>query len=98
MWRIGSKEQEPTGEDKTTVVFSVKDEVGVLYRMLAPFSRNKINLTKIESRPSKRKPWEYLFFLDFSGHVADPVVSHVLTRLRERCNFLKVLGSYPSSL
>jgi len=95
---IGDKEQEPTGEDKTTVVFSVKDEVGVLHRMLAPFSRNKINLTKIESRPSKRKPWEYLFFLDFNGHVADPVVSRVLARLRERCNFLKVLGSYPKSL
>lgn len=95
---IGHKEQEPTGEDKTTVVFSVKDEVGVLQHMLAPFSRNKINLTKIESRPSKRKPWEYFFFLDFNGHVADPVVNRVLTRLRERCNFLKVLGSYPSSL
>lgn len=95
---IGDKEQEPTGEDKTTVVCSVKDEVGVLHRMLAPFSRNKINLTKIESRPSKRKPWEYFFFLDFNGHVADPVVNRVLARLRERCNFLKVLGSYPKSL
>jgi chorismate mutase / prephenate dehydratase len=95
---IGDKEPEPTGEDKTTVVFSVKDEVGVLHRMLAPFSRNKINLTKIESRPSKRKPWEYLFFLDFNGHVQEPAVGRALKRLGESCNFLKVLGSYPCSL
>ena len=95
---IGDKKQEPTGEDKTTVVFSVKDEVGVLHRMLAPFSRSKINLTKIESRPSKRKAWEYLFFLDFNGHVEEPTVAHALKKLGENCNFLKVLGSYPCSL
>ena len=66
---IGGQTPSPSGADKTSLVFSVKDEVGVLHRMLDPFARNRINLTKIESRPLKHKPWEYLFFLDLQGHI-----------------------------
>jgi chorismate mutase/prephenate dehydratase len=62
---IGDQEPRPSGDDKTSIVFSVKDEVGILHRMLEPFAKNRINLTKIESRPLKQKPWEYLFFFRF---------------------------------
>ena len=65
---IGKSESRPSGKDKTSLVFSVKDQPGILHRMLQPFARSRINLTKIESRPIKNKPWEYLFFIDFKGH------------------------------
>lgn len=95
---IGNKTSDPSGRDKTTIVFSVKDEVGILHRMLEPFSKSQINLTKIESRPSKRKPWEYFFFLDFNGHQKEPKVRKALEQLAANCLFVKVLGSYPCSL
>ncbi|HWP59061.1 MAG TPA: prephenate dehydratase [Candidatus Acidoferrales bacterium] len=88
----------PSGEDKTSIACSVKDEVGILYRMLAPFARARINLTKIESRPLKNKPWEYLFFLDFAGHIQERKVQRVLKQLEKSCVFVKVLGSYPNGL
>lgn len=92
---IGNDVAPPSGEDKTSIVFSVKDEVGILHRMLDPFAKYKVNLTKIESRPLKKKPWEYLFFLDFNGHREEPKVLKALKQLEERCIFVKVLGSYP---
>jgi chorismate mutase/prephenate dehydratase len=95
---IGNHVAPPTGQDKTSIVFSVKDEVGVLHRMLDPFSKNKVNLTKIESRPLKLKPWEYLFFLDFNGHREEPKVLKALKQLEKQCIFEKVLGSYPCGL
>lgn len=85
----------PSGDDKTSAVFSVRDEVGVLHHMLRPFAENRINLTRIESRPLKGKPWEYVFFVDFLGHRKERRVSRALARLDERCLMLKVLGSYP---
>ena len=85
----------PSGDDKTSVVFSVRDEVGVLHRMLEPFAKNRINLTRIESRPLKGKPWEYVFFIDFLGHRKERRVSRALESLSRRCLMLKVLGSYP---
>jgi chorismate mutase/prephenate dehydratase len=94
---IGRVEGERTGKDKTSVLFSVKDEVGILQRMLTPFARNRVNLTKIESRPVKTRPWEYVFFLDMNGHQHDPNVSKALGELRKGCNDLKVLGSYPAA-
>ena len=87
-----------SGEDKTSIVCSVKDEVGILHRMLGPFAKHRINLTKIESRPLKNKPWEYFFFLDFVGHVEERRVQRALTELERSCIFVKVLGSYPSGL
>ena len=86
-----------TGSDRTSIMFSIADQVGALYRALAPFRRYKLNMTKIESRPSKRKAWEYFFFVDCDGHMTDPKVAKALTHLKEVCNFVKVLGSYPDS-
>lgn len=84
-----------TGKDKTSILFSIKDRVGALYEMLLPFKKNRINMTKIESRPSKKKAWEYYFYVDFIGHQDDPPVKKALKALERHCNFLKVLGSYP---
>ncbi len=85
----------PTGKDKTSVMLSIKDRPGALYEVLAPFKKAKINLTKIESRPSRRKAWEYIFFIDMDGHVDDKKVRKALKEIEEDCLFLKVLGSYP---
>jgi chorismate mutase/prephenate dehydratase len=92
---IGKIEQKVTGFDKTTLLFSIKDEPGALYNMLIPFARREINLTKIESRPMKTKAWEYVFFLDMDGHIAEKKVSEAVSELSEKCIFLKVIGSYP---
>ena len=88
---------EPSGQDKTSILFSIKDRVGALSDMLAPFRRHAINLTKIESRPTKKRAWEYVFFLDFLGHRDDPNVKRALAELTQQCLFLKILGSYPRS-
>jgi len=92
---VGKIAPERTGNDKTSILFSARDEVGALYLMLEPFAKNGVNLTKIESRPIKKKAWEYLFFLDMAGHVADPPVKAALDELRMRAQYLKILGSYP---
>jgi len=84
-----------TGNDKTSIMFSIKDRPGSLYSILLPFKRAKINLTKIESRPSKRKAWEYIFFVDMEGHIEDKKVSKAIEALKEGCLYLKILGSYP---
>ncbi len=94
---IGKKSPDKSGSDKTSVMFAVKDESGALYRMLAPFSKHNINLTKIESRPMKTKAWEYLFFLDMEGHISEPHVKEAIEELSKICLFVKVLGSYPRS-
>ena len=92
---VGRKGPPSTGHDKTSILFSIKDRVGALYRMLQPFAEEGINLTKIESRPSKTKVWEYLFYVDFEGHGEDPRIKQALAHLADQCLFLKVLGSYP---
>jgi len=86
-----------TGKDKTSIMLSLKDKSGALYLMLRPFARHKINLTKIESRPSRRKAWEYLFFVDMAGHQEDREVKKAIKDVTKECLFLKVLGSYPSA-
>lgn len=86
---------EKTGRDKTSIVFSVKDKVGALHDILTPFSKHEINLTKIESRPSRKKAWDYVFFVDFEGHKDDEKVTLCLLEVNKQCNFLKILGSYP---
>jgi chorismate mutase/prephenate dehydratase len=92
---IGKKLAVTSGDDKTSLMFSVKDEVGILYRMLEPFAKRGINLSKIESRPLKKKAWEYIFFLDLMGHINDPVIDEAVQELKLCCQFVKVLGSYP---
>jgi chorismate mutase/prephenate dehydratase len=86
-----------TGRDKTSILFSMRDQPGALVGILEPFAVNGINLTKIESRPTKRRPWEYVMFVDFEGHQGTPAVGSVLAQVRERALFLKVLGSYPAA-
>jgi prephenate dehydratase/chorismate mutase/prephenate dehydratase len=82
---------------KTSLIFSVPHVPGSLYNALEVFARQKINLTKIESRPTKERPWEYYFFVDFEGDRSDPTVLKVLSELAKKSVFLKVLGSYPRS-
>ena len=92
---IGRKIPDKCGDDKTSLMFSVRDEPGILHRMLEPFAKRGINLSKIESRPLKRKAWEYIFYLDLSGHISDPDVAEAVKELSACCQFVKVLGSYP---
>ena len=94
---LGRQCSPPTGDDRTSLMFSLVDRVGALYLALAPFRRYRINMTKIESRPSKRKAWEYFFFVDCDGHVEDRRVAKAISQLSEHCSYVKVLGSYPDS-
>ncbi len=93
---LSQKPSERTGKDKTSVMLSVKDKVGALYELLRPFASHGINMTKIESRPSRRKAWEYIFFVDIEGHLEEDRVKKALEEVKGRCLFLKILGSYPS--
>ncbi len=94
---IGKRSAPATAADKTSILFSIKDRVGALHRMLLPFAERKINLTKIESRPSKKKVWEYVFYVDFAGHANEPRAREALAALQEDCIFLKILGSYAAA-
>lgn len=87
----------PSGKDKTSIMLSIKDKPGALFEVLTPFYKEKINLTKIESRPSKRKAWEYIFFIDVEGHIEEKKLREALKAIEKYCIFLKVLGSYPKS-
>jgi len=91
-----AKEDAPrTGQDKTTLAFSVKDGRGALRNVLTVFDEAGINLTRIESRPSRQKRWDYVFLIDLEGHRRDEVVARALSELGTRCDMVKVLGSYP---
>jgi len=94
---IGLQSTPPSGHDKTSLMFSIKDRIGALYDMLRIFAEHGINLTKIESRPSKKKAWEYVFFVDLEGHADDPTVGRALDALKGQCLFIKILGSYPAA-
>ncbi len=94
---IGARDCPPTGHDRTSLMFGVPDRAGALFAALEPLQRTGISMSKIESRPSKRKPWEYVFFVDVEGHRQDEVLAGALPLLQERCTFLKVLGSYPNA-
>ena len=76
-------------------MFALKDKPGALHDALVPFKHQRINLTKIESRPSKRKAWEYLFFIDIEGHESEPRVKRALALLKRSTSLLRILGSYP---
>jgi chorismate mutase/prephenate dehydratase len=94
---IGRTQPPATGHDRTSIMFSIKDRVGALYDMLAPFRKNRLNLTKIESRPTRQRPWEYVFFVDFLGHRSEKRVQKALQQLERSCISLRTLGSYPLS-
>lgn len=89
---------ERTVRFKTTVVFTVRSVPGSLFRALSAFSLRDINLTKIESRPLRGKPWEYLFYLDFEGHADDTPCRNALSHLGEMADFLRILGCYPAAV
>ncbi len=94
---LGRQCSPPTGDDRTSLMLSVADKAGALHEAIAAFRRHKINMTKIESRPSKRKAWEYFFFIDCEGHAQDRRVAAAIRLLSRHCNFVKVLGSYPDT-
>jgi chorismate mutase/prephenate dehydratase len=93
-----SHEDSPmTGKDKTSIIFSTAHTPGSLYTALFEFAQRKINLTRIESRPTKQKPWEYNFYLDFEGHRGEAHCAEALKALEKSATFVKVLGSYPKA-
>lgn len=92
---MGTTIPEPTGNDKTSILFRFSDQPGILARMLEPFRKRNLNLAKIESRPVKKRAWEYQFFLDIEGHIHQPPVAEAVDELRGFCDMVKLLGSYP---
>ncbi len=94
----GTQEVKPSGQDKTSICFAIKDRVGALYDCLLPFKHAGVTLTMIESRPSKRRNWEYLFFIDMLGHATNPEIAAALKELNTLAHSLKVLGSYPCAI
>ncbi len=88
----------PTGKDKTSIIFSAAHKPGSLYMALSEFAERKINLTKIESRPTRETPWEYNFYLDFEGHRTEPRCIEALKALENYAAFVKILGSYPKAV
>ncbi|MBI2868208.1 MAG: prephenate dehydratase [Chloroflexi bacterium] len=94
---LSGEDSPPSGSDKTSIVFSTKDRPGALYHSLGEFASRDVNLTKLESRPTRHKPWEYNFYLDFAGHRQDQPAAEALASLEKTCIFVKILGSYPKA-
>lgn len=97
---IGRKLLAASGDDKTTLLISSSktEDAGALHRLLAPLAEHKVNMSRIESRPSRRRKWHYVFFLDIDGHVADPSVAKALGKLQGQADLFRVLGSYPKAI
>ena len=94
---LSKEDNSETGNDKTSIIFSIKHEPGSLYRIIQNFHKNNINLTKIESRPTKTNIWEYNFYVDFEGHQNNSKISEMLDTIKPDTLFMKVLGSYPAA-
>jgi chorismate mutase/prephenate dehydratase len=98
---LGANQPPPTGQDKTSILFSVRHEAGALTEALSIFAKHRISLTMIESRPTRQTPGEYVFFVDVLGHVAGEgeraALRKALPELEQRCLFVKLLGSYPEA-
>ncbi|MDH5547724.1 MAG: prephenate dehydratase [Gammaproteobacteria bacterium] len=92
---IGKQETRPSGRDKTSLMLSAGNKPGSLYSVLQPMKKHGINMTRIESRPSKRGIWDYVFFVDIEGHCEDPKIQAALEDLRKATSMIKILGSYP---
>jgi chorismate mutase/prephenate dehydratase len=97
---VGRKLFSASGCDRTTLLVSAQgtDDAGALFRLLQPLSEHRVNMTRIESRPSHKRKWDYVFFIDIEGHVSDPPVAKALASLQERASLFKVLGSYPRAV
>lgn len=94
---LSNEDSPPTGKDKTSIIFSAAHKPGSLYHALGEFAKRDINLTKIESRPTKQTPWEYNFYLDFEGHRSEKRCAEALNALEKYAAFIKILGSYPKA-
>lgn len=92
---IGREETDPTGKDQTSLLVSVQNKAGAVYKMLEPFEKYGVSMTRLESRPAKTGNWEYYFFVDLEGHVREEKIKQALSELQDRVVYLKVLGSYP---
>jgi chorismate mutase/prephenate dehydratase len=95
---IGGESVPPSGDDRTSIVVSVKNKPGALHNLIEPFRRNNVDMTRLESRPSRSSKWSYVFFIDFVGHTEDVAVAQVLTDLAADVVDLRVLGSYPRAV
>jgi len=95
---LSQQDSAPTDKDKTSIIFSAKHEPGSLYNALGEFAKRKINLTRIESRPTKKTAWEYNFYLDFEGHRTEQKCAEALKALEKYAIFVKILGSYPKAV
>jgi chorismate mutase/prephenate dehydratase len=94
---ISKQKAKPAQKNKTSLVFAAEHKPGSLYRILGIFATRNINLTKLESRPSRTKPWEYVFYADFEGHLGGKVYQEAVTELQRETTFIKILGSYPQA-
>lgn len=95
-FRLAKEDSPPTGDDKTSIVFyTSQDRPGILHEILGEFATRRINLTKIESRPSKKALGEYLFFIDFNGHRTDSKIQETLEGVKKKTAMMKIIGSYP---
>jgi chorismate mutase/prephenate dehydratase len=97
---VGRKLFSASGRDKTTMLVSgsATEESGALFRLLEPLAKHKVNMTRIESRPSRKRKWDYVFFIDIEGHISDKAVTRALAALERRASLFKVLGSYPRAI
>ena len=95
---IGAQAVPASGVDKTSIVVAMRNEPGALHKLLEPFHRHNIDLTRVETRPSRTGVWNYVFFIDFAGHAQDALISEVLQEVATRCADLKLLGSYPKAV
>jgi chorismate mutase/prephenate dehydratase len=95
---LGRHAVQPSGRDKTSLVMSAQERPGALHTLLAPLSEHNINMTRVESRPSRTGLWEYMFFIDIEGHVQDSNVEKAFSQMKNNAAMFKVLGSYPRSI
>jgi len=97
---IGRRLFPPSGDDKTSLLLSASgtEGPGVLHLLLDPLARNGITMTRIESRPSRRRKWDYVFFVDISGHADDETISEALRNVETEANLFRVLGAYPKAV
>jgi chorismate mutase/prephenate dehydratase len=97
---VGRKLFSASGSDRTSLLVSASDtdDAGALFRLLEPLAEHRVNMTRIESRPSRKRKWDYVFFIDIEGHVSDPPVAKALAALEARASLFKILGSYPQAV
>ena len=95
---IGERDTDPSGNDKTSIIVSTKNDSGALYSLLEPLSKHNVSMTRIESRPSKHNNWEYIFYLDLNGHIKDSSLKKVNDEIKKEASLYRFLGSYPAAL